>query len=174
MPNAQLLEDYIVQHHTMSVLHPGSVNGVRVVTLLKNEEVSIVFTCVKIGNGGVVDNLAGGGVTAPVDSETGVVKSAACDKNYNKFDYHPSTNEKITGLQIPHWDKVIEMCKKAALVTPEIRYSGWDVAIREDGPVIIEGNYMPDYNFIQYPAHTPDKIGMKPLLNRILEGEMKL
>ena len=58
------------------------------------------------------------------------------------------------------------MCLEAAKITPQIRFVGWDVAITEDGPVIIEGNTYCAHDFWQLPPHTPDKIGMLPKIKK--------
>ena len=47
------------------------------------------------------------------------------------------------------------MVKEAALKIPELRYIGWDIAITDNGPVLIEGNEYPSYGLIQ--NHTLDK-----------------
>ena len=172
---ADLLEDYVVQHHEMSALYPHSVNTCRIMTLLKNSEVHIVFAAIRIGNHGkVVDNINNGGIFAPIDIKTGTVVYQGCDKDGNTYQEHPMTGHKICGFEIPYWNESIEMCKKAALITPQLRYCGWDVAITEDGPIFIECNQMPGYDIMQLPAHTPDKIGMLPEYRKLLADEMKL
>lgn len=172
---AELVEDYVVQHHTMSELYPYSVNTCRIVTLLKNNDVTIVFAAIRIGNHGkVVDNINNGGLFAPLDIATGAVTFIGCDKDSNTYEAHPMTGCPIKGFKVPYWEEALEMCKKAALITPQIRYCGWDVAITEDGPIFIECNHMPGYDIMQLPAHTPSKIGMLPKFRELLSDEMKL
>lgn len=175
MPNAQLLEDYIIQHHVLSELYSGSVNSCRIMTLLKNDTVHIIFAALKIGNNGkVVDNICNGGICVPIDIETGKITKLAYDKKGILYEKHPMTGHEIQGVQIPHWDAVIDLCKRAAKITPQVRYCGWDVAIREDCPVLIEGNQIPEYSFMQLPPHTPDKIGMLPYYRNLLKDEMNI
>ncbi len=170
-----LLEDYVIQHHKMSELYPYSVNTCRIVTLLKGDDVLVTYTVMRIGNHGkVVDNIKNGGFCVPVDKKTGKVKYNMSDRAGNVFEAHPMTGTKIVGFEVPYWQEAIEMCKKAALITPQLRYSGWDVAITENGPVFIEGNNMPGYGLMQQPAHTPDKIGMLPYYRTLLGDEMEL
>ena len=49
-----------------------------------------------------------------------------------------------------------------------VRYIGWDVCITPDGPVLIEGNDYPGYDFWQLPEHTPDKIGLLPYYKKMV------
>ena len=64
--------------------------------------------------------------------------------------------------------EVKELVLKAAMVVPNVKYVGWDVAITPTGPVIIEGNDYPGYDFWQQPEHTPDKIGLLPYYKNLL------
>jgi hypothetical protein len=41
---------------------------------------------------------------------------------------------------IPFFDEAKELVIKTASFTPSLRLVGWDVAISENGPVMIEGN----------------------------------
>ena len=42
------------------------------------------------------------------------------------------------------------MIKRAALVIPEVRLVGWDVAITSNGVQIIEGNHNPGIQMLEY------------------------
>src|SRR5699024_10334690 len=86
------------------------------------------------------DNAAEGGIYASVDVKTGALDSIAINNSRVQYERHPITNQAIKGFQIPFWDDVIEICKKAALEVPEVMCVGWDVAITNEGPVMIEGN----------------------------------
>ena len=46
----------------------------------------------------------------------------------------------MIGLEIPHWNLVIDSVKEAAEMSDRIAYLGWDVAITEDGIEIVEAN----------------------------------
>lgn len=174
-PSADLLEDYIVQHPLISAIYPYSVNTIRVMTILKGNDVHIIFAAIRIGNNGkVVDNINNGGLASPVDIDTGEILFPGYDKDGNEYAVHPMTKHPIKGFMIPFWKEAVEMVKEAALVTPELRYCGWDVAITENGPLFVEANHMPGYDILQLPAHNPSRIGMKPVYNAILGDEMKI
>ena len=68
----------------------------------------------------------------------------------NTYDTHPLTGKKFSELQLPWITEAFEMCKEAALVVPQMRYIGWDVAFSKDGPLIVEGNEYPGYGLFQY------------------------
>lgn len=43
-------------------------------------------------------------------------------------------------ITIPYMDRVRSVVRRAAEQVPSIGLAGWDVAISQDGPVILEGN----------------------------------
>ena len=57
----------------------------------------------------------------------------------------------ILGFQVPCWEEIKALVKEAALVTPQLRYMVWDVALTPDGPVIIEGNSLGGLTLQQFP-----------------------
>ena len=167
-----LVEEVVVQHPDMSKIYPDAVNTIRTATILTGDKVTVVYAFVRIGNKGhVVDNLNSGGMAAPLDVETGVIKRPAADKDGIVYERHPQTKAQILGAQIPFWPQAVALCKECARVIPQVRYVGWDVAITKDGPVIIEGNQFPGHDILQLPVHVPDKIGMLPAIQKALKQE---
>lgn len=159
-----LVEECIVQHEDISRCYPYSVNTLRVVTIIADDgQPHIVYAFIRIGNGGrVVDNINNGGMAAPIDLDTGIINNVAFDKDSNYYDTHPQTGTPIVGFQIPMWDKVKELVVEAAKKLPQVRYIGWDVAVTNTRPVLVEGNHNPGHDILQMPPHVPDKIGMLP------------
>lgn len=155
-----VVETYLIQHPLMAQFAPASVNTIRVVTVVKDDKVNIVYTLFRMGDGvSVVDNFHSGGVIAPVDKETGIISGSAVDFEQKKTDYHPGTGVKIKDFQIPYWPEVLALIDKAAKVVPGMRYIGWDVAITANGPVLIEANTTPSPYGIQ-SIYGVDKIGV--------------
>ena len=59
-----------------------------------------------------------------------------------------------------------ELVKKAAMVLPQVGYIGWDVAITENGPAIIEGNNYCAYDFPQLPDDGWPKFGLLGMVRK--------
>lgn len=149
---AFVLEELIVQEHTMASFHPSSVNTLRIATLRFDDRVEIIHPRIRLGRGNaVVDNAGSGGIIGNIDLKTGQVY-AACDKKGTKYDIHPDTGIKIVGFEIPRFEEALEFVKQLSNVLPKVRYVGWDVALRDDGWVMIEGNDKGQLGF-QYPNH---------------------
>lgn len=143
-----LLEAPIVQHPALAAVNPGSVNTVRFIAARHGDHVCPVGAGLRTGGGGeVVDNFHHGGTAYPLDLETGIVTARGIDLDGHPILRHPVTGHIMPGFQVPHWDAVLDMIRRAAVLVPHIGYVGWDVAVTEDGPELIEGN-------INYPGNT--------------------
>ena len=161
-----IVEQCIIQHKELNELYRGSVNSLRMFTFYKDGRVYFLQAILKIGNGGVVDNFSSGGMYAYID-ENGYVYTEAIDREDNIFAEHPISKHKIVGFKVPMFEEAVELVKEAAKVVPEVRYVGWDVAISENGPMIIEGNCFPGV-FQAKPSLTKDKVGLIPKYNEIM------
>ena len=146
----ELVEELIVQHDEMNRLNTSSVNTIRMVTAMNEQnEVTVLATFIRIGNGKHVDNFNSGGMTAKVDEDTGIILEEAVDKSGKLYEKHPITGTTIKGFQIPEWNEALSMVKEAASMSRNVRYVGWDVAITNDGVTLIEGNQFPGHDIYQ-------------------------
>jgi alpha-L-glutamate ligase-like protein len=86
-------------------------------------------------------NLHQGAVGAGVDMGTGITINGVLDDEV--VDEHPDTGALIAGLEIPHWEFILESSAKGYEVTG-LGYLGVDMVIdRERGPLILEMNARP-------------------------------
>ena len=158
-----LLEAPIRQHPVLMALYPHCVNSCRICTLRTGGKVHVVYAFLRMGKSGrYVDNLNAGGLAAPVELDTGVVSGPGCDKADGCYRIHPVTGQPIVGLQLPFWQETVAMCRQAAETLSGLNYVGWDVALTEQGPQLIEGNHFPGHDILQLPGHMPGGVGMLP------------
>ena len=172
--NLKLIEEVVIQCKKMNDLYPHSINTVRIITVNRYDgKVKVVAAYQRIGNNGrIVDNYNGGGMVVPINEQTGIIEYPAVDKLKNIYYKHPITNTDIVGFKIPMYKEVVNLAKKAAKVVKEIRYVGWDIAITDKGPVIIEGNEYPGHDIYQLPPHRTNNIGVLPKFEEAL-GKIK-
>lgn len=78
-----------------------------------------------------------------VDEETGKICTPGADKDGKAYFQHPMTGVDLIGCEIPMYREAVDLVKKAALHIPELGYIGWDVAITEERPVMIEATTSP-------------------------------
>lgn len=161
-----LVEEFIVQHPCMKDLSNSGVNTIRIITQEYNGRIDLLAARIRISINSTVDNLAAGNAAAPIDLETGIVSGPAVFSDITKSDisYHPVTEVKIIGFKVPFWRQVISMVTEAAMMIPENRSVGWDVAITSQGPVLVEGNH----NWCKLLWQLPVKEGLKKELDAYL------
>lgn len=164
-----VIEEGIVQHPRMAALNPGSVNTVRISTLIGDKKEGIVYAFLRIGNGKIMDNVDCGGMAARVDLDSGRLLTVAADKAGNTFTKHPITGMEIIGFELPCFEEAKAMCLEAMRMVPSMRYVAWDVALTEQGPTLIEGNSFPSHAVPQFAAHYPDKIGILPEFKKYID-----
>lgn len=171
-----LLETYVVQHDRLMNLSPSGLNTVRLMTQYYDNNVFILSARLRIIVNSATDNMAAGNIAAHVNMQTGKVAAPAVylDISKESVTKHPVTNVEIVGFEIPFWNECIELVKKAACRIPENRSIGWDVAITNNGPILIEGNHNWSYLLWQMP----EQKGGKKVIKHINElyntkGELK-
>ena len=151
-----VLEELIIQSAEMSRLHPQSVNTVRFPTFRLDDRVHIFPPYLRMGQGSsIVDNAGSGGVFGLVDLDTGRVY-AACDEMGNSYEVHPDTKEQIIGFVVPRWKEAVALAEELITVLPTVRWVGWDLALTDDGWVLVEGNERAQFVF-----QIPDKKGWR-------------
>ena len=138
-----LVEELIEQGEEMAMLHPASVNSVRMLTInLGDGDIRLWYPYVRIGVGGnFLCAAATGSIVAGINVGTGVVESTGFDKLGRTTDVHPDTHFTIKGIKIPRWR---QLCQKAIEMSerlPTLRYIGWDFVYDKDGEwIVMEGN----------------------------------
>ena len=170
-PGMYLFEEYIVQHHSLNKINPLCVNTLRVVSYYNEADgqVDIWGVFLRIGIDKNTDNLSTGGIVALVDSSGTVCKPAVKkDPFASEFKRHPVTNEKILGFEIPYYSDVIQMVSEAAKRVKKVKSIGWDVAITESGPCLIEGNDNWNVDIFQIPGRE----GKRYLASAICDMQM--
>ena len=158
-----LVEDFIRQHPDLMNLSPNSVNTIRVITQIDKKGKPVILGAIlRMGIYKNTDNMSTGGIASKVNINTGIVAGPGTSFDISLPDCytHPVTKKEIVGFAIPYWDEVTDLCKKAALVHPENKSVGWDVAINEHKPVLIEGNH----NWGARLWQIPEKEGKKNVL----------
>lgn len=159
------LEEVIDQNKQMNLLCPTSVNTIRIMTLANNDKSEIIYAALRVGNGiHEVDNFHKGGMGVSIDLQNGKLKGDAIDKNLNTYKKHPYTNVVFDGFQLPYWEETKKLVLKCALQNQKIKVIGWDVAITDKCPILVEGNRRAGFDLPQVLS----KRGRKDLINYVL------
>ncbi len=141
-----LLEERIIQSDVMSALNSSSVNTVRCITMNTNNGIAIPYTFLKVGrNGSFVDNGGAGGILAGIDVKTGTITTHGYDEYVTEYIQHPDSGVIFKNYTFPMWDEMKSMCREMAEMIPSVKCIGWDVALTDQGWVVVEGNGMTQF-----------------------------
>lgn len=147
-------EERIRPHPVLAELLGETLCCVRVLTMVGlDRQASILGAVFKVQTGSVgVDHLIYGAVGAWVDLESGRLHQGRTRYSLKPTWQIPGTDRSYQGFHLPCWDEVKSLALKAAQGMPNARSIGWDVAISDRGPVLIEGNDDWSMELIQMPA----------------------
>lgn len=160
-----LAEEAIDQHEEFAEFHPGSVNTIRINTVVTRHGTRILGAALRLGVGeDFVDNYTTGGLITAIDIDNGVVFSPGRDVRLNWHVFHPDSKKQIIGYEIPGWSEVKRFSLALSEVIPQARFIGWDIALAKDGrPVLVEGNI--HSTFLQ----VADQVGKFQQYNEVLK-----
>lgn len=141
-----IFEHYIEQTSQIKSLNPSSVNTLRFMTsLYPNGEAKLINVFIKIGRGSsCVDNAgSGGNIDAAIDLDTGMIKhTIRFDgfRNTTSITHHPDSNTLIDGICIENWEQIKKTVLGFQKKVPFLKTIGWDIALTDEGPKVIEIN----------------------------------
>lgn len=128
------------QHPDMKIFNETSLNTVRLVTFVFDNEVKVLAAYIRCGqNGARLDNVIAGGLCCEVYPD-GKLYEYAYDKKANKV---TKTADGIAFKDkcVPGWANIVETAKKMHSQLGNFRIISWDFAVdTEEQPVFIEMN----------------------------------
>lgn len=146
-----LIEEYIENIDILAKLNPTSLNTIRIVTIHSDACFEVICAMLRIGaKGEQVDNISQGGSSAQINVKTGKLSSDFFSNAYREVPTTQKGKIEISGGGVPYWEEALQIVQEASKIVPEIHIVGWDVAITEKGPVLIEGNESCDSAFMQF------------------------
>lgn len=159
-------ETYLIQHRLKTHRDLAELSGevlstVRVVTCRNEtggfEATDAAFRMPKVPEA-KVDNFHAGGIAASVDMRTGELGPASdvgVRPGSTWHTTHPHSGATIEGRKLPYWAETLDLACRAHAAIPSWTVTGWDIAICDDGPMIIEGNAGADLDIIQRVQLSP-------------------
>lgn len=139
-----LLQEEVKPHPELARTCGPRIGTARIVLIVEGGKAEIIQTVLKIPAGpNIADNFwRSGNLLAAIDRPTGALSRIVegTGPEQREIEAHPDTQQRLLGLRLPHWQKVLDQCLDYALVFSKLRYQSWDVAIGADGPIMIEVN----------------------------------
>jgi hypothetical protein len=150
-----IVQKRVRPHQALEPLTSGATPTVRALTIIDErgdpELVAAVFR-MSFGQNRTVDNIHAGGLACAVslaDGRLGRASNLGSDARLGWTSEHPTTGAMIQGTRLPYWDEVKDLAVRAHRIFADRLLIGWDIAIAEDGPTLIEGNRGPDMDLMQ-------------------------
>ena len=145
-----IVQRLVEQHPEMSRLNSTSLNTLRVMTFLKETEITILSMVVRIGRkGAFTDNATTGGLPCGVNFD-GKLNEIGIDLSGRPFTMTDS-GIKFKDVQLPFMEKIKKAVKTLHASMPYFRIISWDLAVDVQGDILlIEHNDLgQDINFHQ-------------------------
>lgn len=171
-----IVQEIVKQSKELNKLNPTSLNTCRLYSFrpVNSMDYVVLGAAVRFGGqGSHVDNLCAGGGLCKIE-EDGTIS----DRIYQYCNWTPrylSEERGLKNLVFPSFDKVRETCLSLHRRLPYMDLIGWDIAVDENGDVIlIELNQYPDCELLQmfngpmFGEYTDD------LLEAISKNETKI
>lgn len=147
----QYNENYIIQmrlqpHQSFRTLYPHSINTIRLITYILENEVCHAPLSLRMGiKGNKVDNIHAGGIVVGLSDDGNLRKYGYelgyCDSKI-RYEKHPDTQIVFENYKVPEIRRMIQIAKDLHLNTPHLGMVSWDFMIDDIGDVIlVEGNY---------------------------------
>lgn len=156
-----LLQEILKPHREIRAVFGDTLGTFRVIVLLKGTSPKLHMAFWKIvKKGNMVDNFSyglTGNMLGWINRESGVLERVIGGfwPNNKEVINNPETGLRMQGFAIPGWKAVKEICLGAAVHFPGIRLQSWDVALCDDGPILMELNTGADLQIPQVVGRVP-------------------
>ncbi len=164
--NGFVAEELIRQCAELAAVHPESVNTMRIFTVRFDDRIEFLPFAWRVGRGSAcVDNGGSGGIFCALNEEGEIISTA--DEKGRFYSVHPDTGHPLIGFKIPRFEEAKELAKELAMVVPDNRYCGWDIALTDDGWVMQEGNWQGGIVAFQCPLQRGYRKEMDAILKEL-------
>jgi len=146
------------QGRLAQIMSPNGLGTIRAVTLLRDDSCTLLTACLRITVGSnVTDNFSvgrAGNLTSAIDIADGKLGQAVGSRSkawpdMHTVHAHPDTGVPFADFALPDWHEIRALVLRAHRAFPELGVIGWDIAVTDHGPVLIEANHAWDINLLQ-------------------------
>lgn len=149
-----VVQDFICPNKEIRRFNNSALNIARIVTIRRGETIEYLSGFQSFATGSKsIDNWGDDAIFVGIDI------SASCLKKYGFYhpcsskgtitDSHPDSRIRFEGYRMPELNEAVELCKRAHRLLFFAFIIGWDVAMTDSGPMILEANETPGINAVQ-------------------------
>lgn len=137
-----IIEHRVVVDPVFKEVSYEGIPDIRIITLLGYPAMAMVRLPTRLSGGKA--NLHQGAIGVGVNLATG--KTLGGVYHNDAIDYHPDTLNSIVDIEVPWWDKILEIAASCCELTG-LGYLGVDIVLDKDhGPLMLELNARPGLN----------------------------
>ena len=141
-PDYAIIEHRVIVDPVFAEVSYEGIPDIRIINLLGYPAMAMVRLPTRLSGGKA--NLHQGAIGIGVDIATGLTLGGVFHND--TIDYHPDTLKPIVDLQVPYWDKILEISASCYELTG-LGYLGVDIVLdKEHGPLMLELNARPGLN----------------------------
>ena len=142
LPDQAMIEALVVFDPVFDKIAFQGVPDIRVIVFLGYPVMAMVRLPTRMSDGKA--NLHQGAVGAGIRLATGTTRPGVWGNHV--IDEHPDTGERISGFEIPYWDRILHMAS-SCYEAIGLGYIGCDIVLDQNaGPLILELNARPGLN----------------------------
>ncbi|WP_415921505.1 sugar-transfer associated ATP-grasp domain-containing protein [Tateyamaria sp. SN6-1] len=157
-PGGFILQTALDPHGDMARIAGPAIGCVRVVTVNDGSGPTAAYAVWKLpAPRAMSDNFwQAGSLLAALDLDTGAVTRCVMGTGLAQRETpeHPVSGARIVGTALPHWEATVQIARDAHAVFPEFGVCGFDIAVTQNGPNILECNDNPSHNLFQIASGT--------------------
>ena len=152
--NIWVVQTHHVSHESLRKFNPSALNTTRIVTILNGREPEFLcgFQGFATGNS-VIDSWSNGSIYVGIDIKRGCLTeyglTSVSDQRPGLLTVHPDSGIRFEGYEIPFLREAVNLCVSGHRLLYFNFIIGWDVAITDSGPLIVEANEKPGMNVAQ-------------------------
>lgn len=137
-----LLQTLLLPHPKITAIIGPHVSSVRMFVMADGDDVNLWRAAWKIpAPDSRADNFwRSGNMLAGIDCESGQIGKVIqrTDSGTEAIQRHPVTDAEFAQMKFPQWDAMRDTVMAAAINLPGCPFQGWDVALTDRGPVLVE------------------------------------
>ena len=179
-----MLEEEIKQHPLLDTVSPSALASFRFTILKDKGKILMLPLSVRIALWDDVDIIKVGQSSScvAVDEEgrfisPAVVNDAVFDPAFDTiYDRHPMTGVALSdgSFKVPFFREMVDMMMEITEGEDEYGHMGWDVAVSETGPCVIEANPWGSFDFYQYYDHVKRvNHGIRPTIEAFMGSRIE-
>ena len=147
-PKGYIFQDLITQCPEMIRIAGDAVSALRIVTVSDTDGPVVLYAKIRLAAPHSMPANNRECIDVAIESNTGVIVDAhygVGQLTKGKAEYSTTMAQKLKGYEIPDFARAVEVCLAAHRVVRDHGIIGWDIALSDNGPQIIEANTSPHH-----------------------------